>query len=51
MTMLEPLDDQTLLEAYYEAVRSELSIDFISILKEEIDARGLSTKKKEHFIY
>ncbi|WP_227937239.1 sporulation histidine kinase inhibitor Sda [Alkalihalobacillus deserti] len=51
--MFNDLDDRSLLEAYYEAVRNNLEIDFISILKEEIDARGLINKnpKPEDFIW
>jgi hypothetical protein len=42
--MFENLDNQAMLEAYYEAIRLNLDIDFISILKEEIDKRGIYTK-------
>ncbi|WP_227935900.1 sporulation histidine kinase inhibitor Sda [Alkalihalobacillus deserti] len=42
--MFKNLDDQDMLEAYYEAVQNDLCIDFISILKEELDARGLHDK-------
>ena len=42
--MFSNLDDQMMLEAYYEAVQNNLCTDFISILKEELDARGLTNK-------
>ncbi|MFC0471815.1 sporulation histidine kinase inhibitor Sda [Halalkalibacter kiskunsagensis] len=48
--MFKRLDDQAMLEAYYEAIRLDLEIVFISILKEELDARGLPTKESKHFI-
>ncbi|WP_332633683.1 sporulation histidine kinase inhibitor Sda [Halalkalibacter flavus] len=44
--MFNRLDDQTLSEVYYEAIRLNLDTDFISILKEELDARGLDTEKQ-----
>jgi hypothetical protein len=40
--MFNNLDDQTLLEAYYEAVHLQLGFEFISILKEELDNRGIT---------
>ncbi|WP_332694718.1 sporulation histidine kinase inhibitor Sda [Halalkalibacter lacteus] len=50
--MFKSLDNQALLEAYYEAIRLNLEIGFISILKEELDARGLTTEKPKgiHFV-
>jgi hypothetical protein len=40
------LDNETLLESYYEAIKLNLDIDFISILKDEIKERGLCEKLK-----
>ena len=39
--MFDNLDDQQMLEAYYKAIKLNLDIDFICILKEELEARGL----------
>ncbi|WP_227938822.1 sporulation histidine kinase inhibitor Sda [Alkalihalobacillus deserti] len=40
--MLDLLSDESLLESYSEAIKQNLDIEFISILKEEIEERGLS---------
>jgi developmental checkpoint coupling sporulation initiation to replication initiation len=40
--VLDLLSDESLLESYYEAIKQNLDIEFISILKEEIEERGLS---------
>jgi hypothetical protein len=34
-----------MLEAYYEAIRLNLELGFISILKEELDARGITIEE------
>ncbi|WP_148296906.1 sporulation histidine kinase inhibitor Sda [Halalkalibacter akibai] len=39
--MFDNLDDQEMLEAYDKAIKLNLEIDFICILKEELEARGL----------
>ncbi|WP_332697081.1 sporulation histidine kinase inhibitor Sda [Halalkalibacter lacteus] len=44
--MLDLLDDESLLESYYEAIKLNLDIEFISILKDEIKERGLSEELK-----
>ncbi|MFC0561305.1 sporulation histidine kinase inhibitor Sda [Halalkalibacter alkalisediminis] len=45
--MFKNLDNQSMLEAYYKAIRLNLDIDFIAILKEELDQRGIYTKPIE----
>ncbi len=41
LNMFDNLDDQEMLEAYDKAIKLNLEIDFICILKEELEARGL----------
>jgi len=41
---MENLSDDTLLDAYFKAIKLKLNNDFIRILKEEIDKRGLNVR-------
>jgi len=41
---LKLLSDETLLQCYADAVKLELSPDFISLLKKEIEKRSLGEK-------
>lgn len=41
---LKLLSDETFLQCYAEAVKLELSPDFISLLKKEIEKRSLGEK-------
>ncbi|WP_082676400.1 sporulation histidine kinase inhibitor Sda [Shouchella shacheensis] len=45
--MLEPLPNRLLLEAYQKSLELELEPDFLLVLKQEMDKRGLSDKNAE----
>jgi hypothetical protein len=42
LCMLKYLDDQTMLNAYYKAVKYGLGSDFINILKEELHQQSIA---------
>lgn len=43
---MKSLSDKSLIAAYYEAKRLGLSLEFIKLLKKEIDIRGLPVEQK-----
>lgn len=45
--LLRPLSDTHLIEVYYEAIAMRLSEEFISLIKQAIQQRGLSTNDNQ----
>ncbi len=45
--MLDLLDDQAVLEAYRKSIELNLDLDFIFILKHELDERGILIETKK----
>ncbi|NGM83386.1 sporulation histidine kinase inhibitor Sda [Paenibacillus sp. 7124] len=44
---LQRMEDVVILETYQDAVQLGLSYDFIQLLKEELDRRGINTNLTE----
>ena len=46
-TIMEKLSDDLLIESYIKAIKLNLHDDFIDLIKQELDKRGLSENIKE----
>jgi hypothetical protein len=48
--MFSSMSNKVLIDTYFNAVKLKLDLDFIKLLEEEIDRRGIQSEKVERMV-